>query len=148
LPHYFLEFDIWDREENYFLSTEARRRLLGGNNYSPVISVPVVHIGDLADEAAIRRLIRPSLYKGENWREVMAAIARSHGIDPKQAERETDPSSLSEGLYLKVEDGDKVIGRYKFVRPDFLQAILDSGSHWNTRTILPNQLAPGVDIFA
>jgi hypothetical protein len=33
------------------------------------------------------------------------------------------------------------------VRADFLQAILDSGSHWAERPIIQNQLAPGIDIF-
>jgi hypothetical protein len=39
LPHYFLEFDILDRESVAFLSTEARRNLLAGG---PVQSVPVL----------------------------------------------------------------------------------------------------------
>jgi hypothetical protein len=147
LPHYLLEFDIYDRAKNHFLNTRLRHGLLYRGNYRSVVSVPVLHRGRLSDHA-MRQLIRPSLYKGENWQAVMATIAKQHRIDPAQAQRETDASSLSEGLYLKVEDDEKVIGRYKFVRPDFLQSILDSGSHWATRTILPNQLAPGVDIFA
>jgi hypothetical protein len=40
-----------------------------------------------------------------------------------------------------------VVHRYKFVRFDFLSAVLDSGSHWMRRPILPNQLADGVDLF-
>jgi hypothetical protein len=149
LPHYFLEFDVYDRQEMCFLSTNERRILLRQERQgdSPIVSVPVVHIGDLRTDSEMRKLIRPSLYKTANWREMMAQVARSYDIDPEQARQETDISDLSEGLYLKIECNGKVIDRFKFVRPDFLQAILDSGSHWNTRTILPNQLAPGVDIF-
>jgi hypothetical protein len=53
-----------------------------------------------------------------------------------------------EGLYLQVEDRGRVIGRYKFVRASFLTAILDAGTHWLDRPIVPNQLADGVDLFA
>jgi len=34
------------------------------------------------------------------------------------------------------------------VRPDFVQTILDSGSHHSTRPIIQNRLREGVDIFA
>jgi hypothetical protein len=52
-----------------------------------------------------------------------------------------------EGLYIKVEEQGQVVERYKYVRFDFLNAILDSGSHWMRRPIVPNQLAAGVDLF-
>jgi hypothetical protein len=45
LPHYFLEFDVLDREEGVFLSTNRRRVLLAG---CPVVSVPVVAEGEVA----------------------------------------------------------------------------------------------------
>jgi hypothetical protein len=41
-----------------------------------------------------------------------------------------------------------VLARYKLVRHDFIQTILDSGSHHARRPILPNQLADGVDLYA
>jgi hypothetical protein len=44
LPHYFLEFDILDRDSGEFLDTERRRQLLAG---SPVVSVPVLATGRL-----------------------------------------------------------------------------------------------------
>lgn len=90
-------------------------------------------------------MIGPSLFKSADWRTALIVAAQTH--ETGQALLETDPSSLSEGVYLKVEQNDVVTGRYKFIRPDFLQAILESGPHWATRPILPNQLAPGVDIM-
>jgi hypothetical protein len=42
LPHYFLEFDILDREADVFLSTERRHALLAG---TPIVSVPVLACG-------------------------------------------------------------------------------------------------------
>lgn len=70
------------------------------------------------------------------------------GIDPDEARQQTEQSSLAEGLYLKHERDGVVIGRYKYVRADFLQAITESGSHWAERPLLPNRLADGVDIFS
>ena len=41
-----------------------------------------------------------------------------------------------------------MLARYKLVRHDFTQTILDSGSHHSTRPLIPNQLAEGVDLYA
>jgi len=53
-----------------------------------------------------------------------------------------------EGLYIKWEEDGKVLGRYKFVRSSFLQAVEDQGEHWMERPIEPNLLRKGVDLFA
>ena len=45
-----------------------------------------------------------------------------------------------EGLYLKVEEEGIVKERYKFIRPDFLTAVIESESHWLARPIIPNEL--------
>lgn len=52
-----------------------------------------------------------------------------------------------EGLYIKVEEDDQVVGRYKLIRASFLTTVLESGSHWLNRPIPPNQLTDGLDIF-
>jgi hypothetical protein len=144
LPHYFLEFDIFDKERQRFLSTAARRRLLDG---SPIVSVPVLTTKRIGSEAQVRALITQSLYKSDDWLSGLRRSANRAGVAVEQVIRDTDPSRASEGLYLKVEDDDHVIGRYKFVRPDFLQAILDSGTHWASRPIVPNQLDPESPFF-
>ena len=38
LPHYFLEFDVYDRVADRFLSTPARRALLAGAPVQPISS--------------------------------------------------------------------------------------------------------------
>lgn len=144
LPHYFLEFDILDTETGAFLGTEERRALL---NRMPVASVPVLRTGPCRDVAEVTSLVGPSLYKSPTWRESLHAAARARGLDPEQTWRETDPSDLMEGLYIKVEEGGRVVERYKFIRASFLTTVLDSGSHWLRRPILPNQLRPDVDLF-
>lgn len=114
LPHYFMEFDILDREADQFLSTERRRTLLAGG---PVVSVPVLATGRNID--------------------LSAHLGRStcSSIEPM------------EGLYLKHEEKGQVQGRFKYVRPSFLQAVADSGEHWMDRPIEQNKLRAGVDLF-
>jgi hypothetical protein len=46
-----------------------------------------------------------------------------------------------------VEESGAVVERYKYVRASFLAAVLDSGTHWLKRPIVPNQLRPGVNLF-
>lgn len=43
LTHYFMEFDLFDREKNAFLSTKKRRELLSG--YPFIVSVLVLFEG-------------------------------------------------------------------------------------------------------
>lgn len=147
LPHLAFEEDIFDRERGVFLSTSARRALLGG---SPVVSVPILHEGPLKSVKAIKAMIGPSLYQTTSWREDLAIAAEKSGVDPVEALGQTDPDGLSEGLYLKVEDPETntVVGRYKWVRAGFVQTILGSGSHWSSRPIIGNMLTDGVDIYA
>ena len=52
-----------------------------------------------------------------------------------------------EGLYIKVEEDGAVVTRYKFIRADFLATVLQSGSHWLDRPIMPNGLREGTDIY-
>ncbi|MCL2091522.1 MAG: RNA ligase family protein [Micrococcales bacterium] len=146
LPHYFLEFDLFDTEQGVFLSTAARREVLRG---SPVVSVPVLYDG-LAPRRLddLLALVRPSLAKSGQWRQNLRRTAAQHGIDPGRAEAETQDSDLSEGLYIKIEEGHQTVGRLKWVRADFLQTIASSDTHWLDRPILPNQLAPGADVYA
>ncbi len=144
LPHYFHEFDLLDTTTGEFLSTAARRSRLQD---SPVISVPVLWQGEARSVEHLQSLVRPSLYKSADWRARLRQESEARGQYVEMVEQQTDGSDLAEGLYIKVESGDRVLERYKFVRAGFLQAVADSGSHWMDRPILPNQLRTGCDIF-
>ncbi len=144
LPHYLLEFDIYDRERDLFLSSPRRHALLDG---SPVVSVHVLHTGTLPNEGALHRLIGPSRFIGPDAHQQLGAVAMSAGLDAATVLRETDRSGLMEGLYVKVEDDEQVLARYKLVRPGFSQTLLDSGNHWMERPLLPNQLREGVSLW-
>jgi len=144
LPHYFLEFDIRDGS-GAFWSTARRHEHLAG---SPVRAVPVIWQGVVTRPAKLPELVAAALYKSARWRERLAEAAALAGVDPERAARETDPSELAEGLYVKVEEAGVVTARYKWVRAGFLQAVAESGGHWLARPIIPNRLADGVDLFA
>jgi hypothetical protein len=144
LPHYFMEFDVLDRHTGAFLSTARRRELLRG---TPVVSVPVVHEGTTPSIEALARRVAPSLYKSDDWWQVLRRAAEDADLDPERVEKQTDPAPLAEGLYVKVEEHGEVTARYKWIRASFLTSVVDSGGHWIDRPIVPNRLAPGVDIY-
>lgn len=146
LPHIFLEFDIYDKSTERFLSTPERRRLIGDR---PIISVPVVYQGltpRTADE--LQRLVQPSLAKSIWWKDEFVGRVRDADYNLDRAWKETDQTNLSEGLYIKIENEDGVVERLKWVRSGFLQTMEQSGSHWRDRMGIFNTLAPWVDIFS
>ena len=145
LPHYLLEFDLYDRRNDVFLSTARRRELL--RNAPFIASVAVLHAAPLPSLAALEMLVGPSRFITASHREQLREAACAQGLDPERVLRETDPSGWMEGLYIKVEDGDQVTERYKYVRSSFLQTVLDSGNHWLNRPILANRLREGAALW-
>ncbi|MDH3742229.1 MAG: RNA ligase family protein, partial [Hyphomicrobiales bacterium] len=69
LPHYFMEFGVFDCQRDCFLSTRARRKLLCG---LPLCPVPVIHEGALKKVDQLHELIGPSTYKSGSWRDALA----------------------------------------------------------------------------
>lgn len=146
LPHLFCEFDIYDRARGVFLSTAARRVLLGD---APVLPVPVLYAGPAPTRMAdLLHLVQPSLARSLAWRDVFESVVRREGLDLARCWTQADRSDLAEGLYIKTEDEATVTGRFKWVRSDFVQAILDAGMHHSQQPFVPNQLAPGVDMYS
>ncbi|NNE88234.1 MAG: RNA ligase family protein, partial [Silicimonas sp.] len=145
LPHYFLEFDVFDTEAGHFLSTAARRNVLAG---LPIMPVPVLFEGPITSLAEVKALVQPSLYKTSAWAEALHVAAEKSGSRADFVEKQTEDSELAEGVYVKVEPDQTVDDRFKYVRGDFLQAIAAADGHWQDRPILPNGLATDVDIFA
>ena len=138
LPHYFLEFDIFDRQEECFLSTERRREMLRD---LPVVSVPVLAEGTFRTKQELVSLLGPSNYISDEKTETLRQTSEKLGLDPERQCRETDASNLMEGLYIKIEENGQVVERLKFVRPSFTQTVEVSPTHWLDRPIVPNGLA-------
>ncbi|MGY3581788.1 hypothetical protein ACVIGB_000141 [Bradyrhizobium sp. USDA 4341] len=144
LESYVLSYDCYSRSSNRWLSTAARARLFG----DLVTPVRVVHTGWVAD-CDVPKLVKESAYRSPQWKESLRGAVEAAGEDFETVLGQTDPSPLAEGVYMKLEDDHHTLMRAKFVRPGFVQAILDSGAvHWAKRPMIKNQLAPGIDMFA
>jgi hypothetical protein len=126
LPHFFFEFDIYDKAGQAFLSLDRRLAMLEGTG---IRTVPVVARGALK-RAALEKLIGMSAFD-------------SHFDNP----RTRRPDHLMEGLYLRTEADGVVTGRAKIVRPEFVEKIVES-THWQQQTLVPNGLADGADIWS
>lgn len=146
LPHYWNEFDIWDRSIEDFLDTETRKHILAS---APVLQVPVLFAGIAPKKLSdLLVLIGSSYGRTDAWQKRFEQIVKREGFDVAKAWATTDVSERMEGLYIKTEENGRVTGRFKFVRHDFVQAINDSKIHHSAQPFIPNQLADGVDIFS
>jgi RNA ligase len=125
LPHYFFEFDIYDKAKGAFLDLEQRMTLL---DETGIETVPVLHQGAL-ERKELEKLIGPSLFDSQ--------------FDNPATGR-TD--NLMEGLYLRTESAGVVRGRAKIVRPEFVEKIKQS-THWQHQAMVPNLLKEGADIW-
>jgi hypothetical protein len=144
LPHYFLEYDVLDLEKHVFLSTSSRQQLLAG---LPLFSVPVVFAGKLQAYKQLMALLGESHYQTPAHLEHLSQICQEKGLDAERCLKQTDQSSVMEGLYIKLENDDVVTSRYKYVRSSFLTTIQQSDGHWLNRPIIPNLLCSDVDLF-
>ena len=139
-----MEFDIYDREKDLFLSTARRRELLAG---LPVVSVAVLWEGLPQKLGEVTSLVGPSLFKTPEWRDRLVEAGGAAGVPAAQVLAETDRHDAMEGVYIKIEDDERVLERLKWVRASFLSALIDSGSHWLDRPIVNNRLAEGVSLW-
>jgi len=145
LPHYFMEFDIFDKQEKRFFSTAKRREILQGAGF--VHPVLVLDEGRYERAEEIARWIGPSHFISDHPRESLEEQCRKGKARLEQTLLQTDLCGMMEGIYIKVEEGDYVVDRLKYVRPTFLNAILDSESHWMDRPLVANKLADGAELF-
>lgn len=137
LPHYFMEFDIFDREIGIFLDTHTRHNMLKD---LPVVSVPVLGEGVFQNKEQLLSLLGKSNYISDDHFSTLRTLCRKLGLDEEVQCRETDESATMEGLYIKIEKDGQVVDRLKYVRASFLQSIQSSETHWLDRPIVPNQL--------
>ena len=145
LPHYFVAYDILDPRTGHFLGIDDLRAILAG---TPAFVLPPLHVGPIASLDQFLGLIGPSAYKSPVWRDRLAKEAASRGLDVVLVLRETDDSDFMEGLYINVEEDGRVVERYKWVRAEFHQAIVDSETHWLRRPNVPNALADESSLHA
>jgi hypothetical protein len=145
LPHYFLEFDLFDKTCEAFLSTQCRQEVLARAPF--VASVKVLYEGTVQSMQELKAMVGPSHFMAPDALRRLEAICRERNLDARQVLAETDQSGLMEGLYIKVEEDGVVQERYKYVRAGFLQTVLNSHSHWLDRPIIPNGLRADATLF-
>lgn len=126
LPHYFFEFDVYDKAEGVFLPLARRLALLEGTG---IATVPVIQRGPLREES-LEALIGESAF-GAVFENPLTGAA----------------DARMEGLYLRTESDRAVTGRAKKVRPEFVERVKQS-EHWQHRTMVPNELAAGADLWS
>lgn len=146
LPTYFAEFDVWDRATETWLDTHQRQQLLAP---LPILSVPVLYAG-IAPKTLneLKKLLRFSLAKSPQWKARFEQTVLREQLDLEKAWQLCDKSDFAEGIYIKVEEAGKTVARYKWVRPDFVQAITSHNIHHSQQPFIPNQLLDGINIFA
>jgi hypothetical protein len=125
LPHYFFEFDIYDKDADQFLDLDTRLRILEGTGLR---TVQVIHHGRVT-ASELQSLIGPSAFDSAFDNPVTG-----------------NTDHLMEGLYLRTEAGGYVTGRAKMVRPEFVERVKQS-EHWQHQKMLPNLLEAGADIW-
>ena len=138
LPHRFLESDIYDKERKIWLSTSARNQLLNGARF--IKQVPVIAAFKPSALWQVTDLVGKTAFQSESWKDNIKTKCQMFGANVEKVMKETDQSGLMEGLYIKHEDDLQVVGRYKYVRYEFLQCILNSGSHLIDRLPVYNAL--------
>lgn len=126
LPHYFFEFDVYDKEDEAFLSLERRMALIDG---AGIQTVPVIHTGAVTRE------------------QLGDMIGRSQFDSRFENPATKQVDDLMEGLYLRTEAAGIVTGRAKFVRPEFVEKVKQS-DHWQHQAMVPNLLRDGADIWS
>jgi ATP-dependent DNA ligase, homolog of eukaryotic ligase III len=125
LPHYFFEFDIYDKDASAFLDLPMRLRMLDGTGLQ---TVPVLHRGRV---------------KTDELESLIGSSAFESAFDNPITGR-TD--NLMEGLYVRTEAAGHVTGRAKMVRPEFTEKVKQS-EHWQQQKMIPNLLAEGANIW-
>ena len=138
LPDYFLAFDMWDKEEGFFLSSDLWRPLMP----DAIHCAAILWSGRFDKVGSTAAYIGKSKYKTSKWKSKFTKLMRS-SIGKHYDSSETDMSDLMEGVYIKIENGGRVVGRMKWPRPDF-DKVRHVGQQrpkkWGRRPLMLNEL--------
>jgi hypothetical protein len=139
LSDFLVECDMQDKSTGEFLSTERRLELLAGLG---VTHAPILFAG-MADAAtAPASLVGQSAFCSDEPMKALLATP-SHRGEVRICER-FDMSGIAEGIYGKIEENGVVLGRFKWIREDFVRRIVDGGRHWKAASPVPNLLSAAI----
>lgn len=108
LPDYFLAYDVFNKSNDEFLISSERKLLLNDSN---------IHF--------VKEIHRARFDKINNFSKY---IGNSH-YKTHNCPQTKEDSLLMEGVYVRVEDENKVVGRMKVVRPEF-EKVRDDDFNW------------------
>ena len=148
LPHYFIEFDIYDKENKIFLDTPSRHNLLSQCKIR-IHSVKVIEAKIYQSLEEIISKLNISSFISENAYKILQDEMKSKGYPEHEQIRllKLNEARLMEGIYLKWEEDGVTKGRFKYVRPGFTQSIIESEEHWKDRPIIYNKLINGKSLY-
>jgi hypothetical protein len=128
LPGYFVEYDVYDKENDLFLSTPKRHALLSqAFTLTELPTAPILFQGIFGKVNNFAQFIGPSNFKTSDWKKHLKSLEG------------TDDSILMEGIYIRIEDDEKVVGRIKLSRPEF-EKVKSDDNNWFNRPIIQNRL--------
>ena len=139
LPSYFIEYDIYDIENKYFLDTTTRKQIINKANLNHLNKIVSAHVVEKKVKTAkdLSVLFKEKIAFGKN-KDIV------HDFEKNNFKGHVRKNSLvdiyPEGYYLKIENSGEVIKRFKFIRKSFLEKILEN-SHWKNSQWIKNNCA-------
>ena len=133
LPSLFLEYDIFDHQNQSFLSTSRRLNMI---NHS-LSSVKVLSETQSCNLNTIAELLNSypiSCFCNTQWQSDFDLLKNKF----PSLEINTLLSSQSEGFYIKVENNNEVTQRFKWITKDFFN-IVSKNNHWKSQEIILNK---------
>lgn len=132
LPDLLIGLDVLDLTTGEFLNTSTRDALL---TRAGVALPPRLWNGVFGKAPAFGSLLGKSAYKTGNWKGTLEKqiVAARRKLD--EALAETDLSDEAEGVYVRIEDETKVVGRMKLHREGFEKVRSDN---WRRKPIIKN----------
>lgn len=130
LPDWFIGYDVLDRETQRFMPTAFREILL---KCCGIHMAPRLWAGPFGKASAFGSMQGPSRLKTTKWRDGLLREAARVGVKDPMAE--TDDSDWMEGIYVRVEDLEGVVGRMKLHREGYEKVRND---HWRERPLIRN----------
>lgn len=125
LPFWFITYDVFDKEEQEFLTTDDRRTLLTPLGLP---EAPILYRGTFGKVPNFAKYIGTSKFKTADW--------RKHYKGPMEG---TDDTNFMEGVYVKVESPYCVIGRIKIHRPEYEKLRDEHNDDWLRKPIVTNR---------
>lgn len=134
LDSLFLEYDLFDHDNNIFLSTHQRYKII--DNQIP--SVKVLQESLSLDLSSIKNLLTnnpKSYFNNSQWDKDYQELIKKY---PQSCE-DTIKNAGYEGFYIKVENQQQTFHRYKWIRKEFFDIVVQN-QHWKDKPLIKNKL--------